>query len=616
MKFGIILRQCVFLALFLVIFLGRVCDAVAAVGCQGTDFWLALPGVGSSIPGISSYELLISSDVSTTGTVQVVSPATSIPFSVVPGITTSIVLPDTIVVSTPNVVTKQGVHVSSNDDIGVVVHHRTTLVQDAYLGLPTNALGNDYVVTTYGAGSEITVVGITNGTTVWIGALPAVTLNAGDVYMISGADFTGRRVRSSAPVAVIGGAVQATILLGYNYQNDLLEQYWPVRDWGMEFITPHLTSRSHTLYRIVTSTPNTNIYIDGVYKATINPGGRYEFQNPYFTPMHVKTSSPCYLMQFAYSSQDETVTTGVLSLFGDPTMITIPSIDNYTTRYVLPMFGSMDERHLNLTIPNGYTVQLDGVTIPPSFYSPVGTTGYSCCSWPVDNTQHTVTCEMPFGVTAYAWDQTDAWGYPGGGLFGLDPSRPTRTPIPTPTLSECASTPKLDLKIKRIECTGQSLLNKFQIINNGPTPINIADLEIRFWDNNDQSTGIYLSNSSGAFTSADGLQIPVQIWDGNSGVTTNCEQNGRRADFQYRLYLGIPRGSPSVPLPPGGVISGMEWGFDYGSETDFSDDYSGMPAYQNGICSDSLAYGNDMYYVYITKVFLSRSGSHLERWIL
>src|SRR5207247_10011993 len=95
---------------------------------------------------------------------------------------------------------------------------------DAYLGLPTDALGTDYIALGYGGAkqadlgnlSELAIVATEDDTTVTIkpatalvghqsGAAFQVSLNQGQTYQLQGTDVSGTLISSSAPVSVFSG---------------------------------------------------------------------------------------------------------------------------------------------------------------------------------------------------------------------------------------------------------------------------------------------------------------------------------------------------------------------------------------------------------------------------
>jgi RHS repeat-associated protein len=155
-----------------------------AIDSRGTDFWVGFNSNLHEGGNAATKTLFITGDVATTGTVSIPGLATpfSAPFAVNPGQVTSIVLPDDSEVTTVSVIEQKGIHITSNDPVSVYGLNREINTTDAFLGLPTSALGTDYVNLTYKndgngflafiAGTQMLVVGTQDNTQVTIGSGP------------------------------------------------------------------------------------------------------------------------------------------------------------------------------------------------------------------------------------------------------------------------------------------------------------------------------------------------------------------------------------------------------------------------------------------------------------
>ena len=123
---------------------------------------------------------------------------------------------------------RKAVHVKAEAPVVVYGMNRTTYTSDGILALPTNALGRDYIVASYGAvigvtqelPSQYMIIAPYNGTTVSIyhphrtpnheaGQTFTIDLDSGDVWSAMtvgyGGDMSGAIIRASKPVAVIAG---------------------------------------------------------------------------------------------------------------------------------------------------------------------------------------------------------------------------------------------------------------------------------------------------------------------------------------------------------------------------------------------------------------------------
>src|SRR5688572_14451831 len=187
----------------------------AAEDSKGTDFWLMFNENYSGTPALT---LFITGDTNTTGTVSVPGIGFSQNFSVTANAVTSVVLPGNAMQTGVVTIGNLGIRVTAQAEVTVYGLNRIQFTTDAFLGLPTDILGTEYLVLTHESngswGSEFGIVAIADGTTVTITpstALPArpagipytITLNRGQTYQGRAnplnADVTGTLITSSAP---------------------------------------------------------------------------------------------------------------------------------------------------------------------------------------------------------------------------------------------------------------------------------------------------------------------------------------------------------------------------------------------------------------------------------
>ena len=89
--------------------------------------------------------LFITGDTATTGTVTIPGLAFTAPFTVTPGTVTTVALPASVAMQSSDTIENKGVHVTALAEVTVYGLDRLTATTDAYLGLPTDALGTDYI---------------------------------------------------------------------------------------------------------------------------------------------------------------------------------------------------------------------------------------------------------------------------------------------------------------------------------------------------------------------------------------------------------------------------------------------------------------------------------------
>ena len=149
---------------------------------KGKDFWLMFNSNYSNNPTLT---LFITSAINTSGVVTVPGLSFSAPYTVVANTVTAVIIPTAVATHTNNVVDNKGIHVTANAEVTVYGLNRIPFTTDAYLGLPTDVLGTDYLVLTYGAG-EIGVVATQNNTVVTITpTITTLTRNAGVPFSIT-----------------------------------------------------------------------------------------------------------------------------------------------------------------------------------------------------------------------------------------------------------------------------------------------------------------------------------------------------------------------------------------------------------------------------------------------
>jgi hypothetical protein len=443
----------------------------ATTSNRGTEFWLTFPNdpyFTFALP--KQFELYISSQTAVTGTVTIPGAAFTANFTVPAGGMTVVDLPLNAEVTAQDGVTPQwGIHVTASGSVAVFGFAYREAATDAYLALPVSALGSNYMVTSFptqnppGAGisgSQFAVVATQNGTVLTItpsittGTHPAgvpytVTLNQGDVYEYTdqtlGNDLTGTTVNSNFPVALFDGTEGSDVPAGDSYDNYLVEQAWPAADWGTDFMTSPLATRTGgDLFRVLAYSNGTQVYLNGTLVATLNAG---QFLQQEVAPASEITSSlPVNVTQYSNSGSYDGNTQS------DPFMVTVPPISAYDSSYIVgAALADFPVNYINLTAPttSAGSVILDGTAIPSSSFTPIAGTSYSYAQVPVAPGSHSLTGPANFGVLSYGFANVDGYGYPGALLLEANPptftptgtltpgngatSTPTSTPTPTPS---------------------------------------------------------------------------------------------------------------------------------------------------------------------------------------
>jgi len=444
---------------------------------KGTDFWLMfLSQIKEPIGYPPEIDLLISSDVATSGNLSIPGTGFNQPFSVNPGQVQTITVPQNTEVDTSDTVEAKGIHITAQAPVavqGVNIRQYTT---DGFLGLPTSTLGTDYVIASYlnaaaangfGAttGTEFGIVAVQDNTTVTVtpkmnsepstsgvvraaGVSYNVTLNQGQTYQLRNntdvtvftspssfrgpnMDLTGSIVTSDKPIAVFGGHYCAFVPGEYYACNMLIEELPPTNRWGSNFLTMPLAVESvGDVFRFIASSDGTHVEVNGQPTVTLDRGDFAE--QVITTPSEIAADQPILVVQYAQggSTPGQTVPYQV-----DPTMIVVPPFEQFggTTTFSTPTVG-FPANNVNVIAATSSvqasSILLDGNPIPVASFVQIGHSAFSGAQISVPIGAHTVSSTLPFGATVYGFASSDAYGYPGSVCFASGVSDTTVTASP------------------------------------------------------------------------------------------------------------------------------------------------------------------------------------------
>ncbi len=396
--------------------------------------------------------LLVTSETNNSGQVQIPGIGYSTSFTVSSGSSTVLSIPLAAEIGVSDSVTQLGIHLISQNPVAVYGISYEPHSTDGYLGLPVNALGNHYISLAYtnsqtitGVSTGFAVAGIQNGTSVTItpaltvstrtaGAPYIVALNSGDLYQLQdgdqGGDLTGTLIDSNQPVAVWGSNSCADIPATVYTCNFIVEQLWPLQWWGTNFITMPITGRAGDTFRVLASQDGTNVSVSGAQAVNLNRGKFLE--QILSAPSSISSNYPIYVMQYSNGHLWDN------AAVGDPSMITIPPVNEYASDYLaaMPATGfTYNYENITVSASGAGGIVLDGASIPAAAFSPIGSSGYSGAVVTVTAGNHHLNGSVPFGLVEYGSDTRDAYGYPAGVLFITDTPTSTPTATPTPTVT-------------------------------------------------------------------------------------------------------------------------------------------------------------------------------------
>ncbi|XP_072025546.1 uncharacterized protein [Amphiura filiformis] len=239
------------------------------------------------------------------------------------------------------------VYVTSDEDITVQVyndvHHRS---MDGFLALPIETLGKEYIVMTYvpWTQSQVALIALEDNTHITI--TPTVPLQIATRITPKGlpvtisldqlkvrqlicreCDFTGTKIMSDKPIAVISGN-RCTFIpdVSIDSCDTLVEQLIPVNKWGTTFALTPIPGRSMQIgnhYRVMAARYGTEVSI-GPRSVLLKPGQYHEFTIPNNESTLAVANKPVLLSQFITGFDTDNIT-------GDPSMTIIPAVEHRVT---------------------------------------------------------------------------------------------------------------------------------------------------------------------------------------------------------------------------------------------------------------------------------------------
>ncbi len=330
-----------------------------------------------------------------------------------------------------NQVENKGIHITSQQEVTVYGLNRQPFTTDAFLALPTDILGTEYINLGYKNvdvlnATQLAIVGTVNGTSVEItpsvttdghtaGVPFTITLNQGQTYYLvntgsSPNDLSGTLITSSQPVGVFGGHGCANIPAGNVACDYIVEQLPPTSAWGKQFVTvPLATRKNGDTFRILASANNTRVQVNGSLVATLNKGQFHE--RIINGSAQITANEPILVAQYSNSSSFDNVTS-------DPFMMLIPPYEQFLGSYTVatPSAG-FASNFINIVAPTSAigSITHNGTVIPASSFTAIGSSGFSGAQLPVSLGTHNLSGGgSPFGAFVYGFDNFDSYGYPGG----------------------------------------------------------------------------------------------------------------------------------------------------------------------------------------------------------
>lgn len=421
---------------------------------KGKDFWI---GYGNHVRmfggGVAeTMELYITSDVNTTGKVEIASIGFSQNFSVTANQIVTLAIPRGAALSDEGLF-NHGIHVTAQKPVVVYSFIYVSNISGATLCLPTATLGRDYYSINYtqlsnepNSFSYFFALATDTGTTT-VEIIPSqltrggraagvpftVNLNQGQIYQVlSNIDLTGSSIRSinngsgCKRIAVFNGSGKINInAVGSNNSSDnLYQQMYPTSTWGKTYVTvPSINtsnpSGQYNMFRIFKSQPDAVVKLNGVVLPNaIFTADQYTTLPSTNQPQLIESDMPIMVAQY-FPSQGTSGNSGI----GDPEMIYLnpveQTISSVTLNSMQPAANTNISQHfINAVVKTSpgaiNSFKIDGIGYAANFTTHPNIPGYSYARIQVSRGAHTVICDTPFNAIAYGFGTTESYGYSAG----------------------------------------------------------------------------------------------------------------------------------------------------------------------------------------------------------
>jgi gliding motility-associated-like protein len=401
--------------------------AQGVIPTKGTDFWL---GANQNYPTNPRYfEVYITSDVNTSGTISIPLQGWSQPFIVTANITTTISIPIGIVESSASeILDNKGVRVQANDTISVFAAVIAAYTSDATLVYPKSSLGTHYRISSYpGMESNFLIVATEDNTQISIvptaitaagrqaGVPFIVNLNQGQSYFVkalsNNADLTGSTITGTSisgscrPFAVFSGTRCTNIPVGCSACDVLYDQALPVSEWGKTYHAVPFGNTAYTL-KIMAEQNGTVCNYNGL-TLNMNAGQVIEYN-------HI-TGSRCIQSNLPICVTQYIQGTGCNGA-GDPAMMYLNSADQKIDRVTFSTVTStiITSHKINVVMETAYIGQLtlDGLSVPASSFTPVTScSNMSYATLALTQGSHTLAADSGFVGYAFGSGSYESYAY-------------------------------------------------------------------------------------------------------------------------------------------------------------------------------------------------------------
>lgn len=358
---------------------------------------------------------------------------------------------------------KRAVRIEAEAPIVVYGINRLKYSSDGLLALPVNALGQEYIVSSYGSvtdgnvqklPSQYMIIAPYDGTSVTIshpmsspnhpaGSTFSISLDKGDVFSSMsigyGGDLTGSYIYATKPVGVTAGNNCTYIPneIQYCCCDHITEMLLPISTWGTVYhAMPIKTRAKGPIYRIFAGEPGAKVYINGTLYGTIaGKGGElgygfFEIRPEEPIPMEFSSDKPIMVAQYNTSQYYE----GTNGVPTDPFFLVLTPVEQYQNDLVFTTpKDDFQDNYINLAVDSAGLYQLeiapggsDQFELVMSKYAPTvrkyptqlnGKT-YMGATFPIPAGTYRMRGPSPFAGYLYGFSSFDSYGYPLSAALG------------------------------------------------------------------------------------------------------------------------------------------------------------------------------------------------------
>jgi hypothetical protein len=377
---------------------------------------------------------------------------------------------------------QKGFHLTSTAPVAVYQFHPIDAAQvfsgSATLLLPEHVMAQNYFAVAYTYNADLittpsqgqgllAVIGISDNTQVdvtvpvatmagsGVKALAAgetlhTTINRFDVLEIahqnSHEDISGATIKSSAPVAVYGGAGGVSIPSTAVGGNHLGTQIFPLTTWGKHYVGSKFKQRNSTdqdYYRILASVDNTTVTFIGNVKLptpqVLKRGQFFEFHTD--LDFEISADQPILAVQYmpAWGALSGTFSTtdfpngsppgcpyggNNVQCLGDANMAPLVPVEQYLKDYLFYVPQTYAYNFITVIAPLGTALMLDGTAVTDGL-RPLGDNTLGRTILTVKPGNHRITGDQAFGLMSYGYAYATSYSYPGGlNLAAINPIPP------------------------------------------------------------------------------------------------------------------------------------------------------------------------------------------------